>query len=287
VTRRRDFEQQRDSLGEIGEILSSMKTLAYMETRKLSRFLDAQLQVVRSIREVADDFLEFHPGMADEPQEATTVYVVVGSERGFCGDFNRALIERLNAARGDEYGPPSRVVLLGHKLHTLWPDKERAQALMLEGASVAEDVPAVMQRLIDELGQLSSGMAGLALYGIYHENHSICVDRLLPPFAERQSNASVHRNPPLLNVSPQAFLRDLVDHYLFAALNHMLYTSLMAENQRRVSHLEGAVRHLDEQARELTTKCKALRQEEIVEEIEVILLSAIELDENGEPQSTD
>jgi F-type H+-transporting ATPase subunit gamma len=279
MSRRRELEQHRDSLGEIGEILSSMKTLAYMETRKLSRFLEAQQRIVESIREVADDFLGFFPGLSGPLDDATTVFVVVGSERGFCGDFNRALVDRLEASMR-EHGPDARVVVLGRKLHGLLTNYEPV-AVFLDGASVAEDVPAVLQALIDKLASMPAGIAGLQLFGICHDSHSIAVDRFLPPFPERGDDTQPHRYPPLLNEQPETFLLDLVDHYLFAALNRMLYTSLMAENQRRVSHLEGAVRHLDQQAVELTRKCRALRQEEIVEEIEVILLSAVELNGDG------
>jgi F-type H+-transporting ATPase subunit gamma len=60
----------------------------------------------------------------------------------------------------------------------------------------------------------------------------------------------------------------------------MLYTSLMMENHQRVAHLEGAVKHLGGESAELASKCNGLRQEEIIEEIEVILLSAASLDED-------
>ena len=70
---------------------------------------------------------------------------------------------------------------------------------------------------------------------------------------------------------------ELTEQYLFAALHEIVYTSLMQENNHRVAHLERAVRRLDEEAEDLTRKCNALRQEEIVEEIEVILLSATSL----------
>jgi F-type H+-transporting ATPase subunit gamma len=71
----------------------------------------------------------------------------------------------------------------------------------------------------------------------------------------------------------------LSDHYLFAALNEILYSSLMAENQRRVRHLDGAVDHLDARSAELARQSNARRQEEIIEEIEVILLSAASLEQ--------
>lgn len=281
MTRRRDLEHHRASLDEIGEILSSMKTLAYMETRKLSRFLTAQQRVVRSIHEVAADFLHFHPGLPGAQSQAAPVFLVVGSERGFCGDFNRGLVERLAKARHIHGHNHARIVAVGHKLHPLL-EKADSHNVCLDGASVAEEIPAVMQNLIDALDSLQSDVAASALIGIYHDDDEIPITALLPPFETRSPDTTSHRTPPLLNIAPEAFILDLVDHYLFAALNHMLYASLMAENQRRVTHLERAVRHLEEQSEELTRKCRALRQEEIVEEIEVILLSTTERKERGQ-----
>ena len=66
---------------------------------------------------------------------------------------------------------------------------------------------------------------------------------------------------------------------LFANLHALLYTSLMEQNHKRVTHLDGAVRHLDDQLAQLAQQCNVLRQEEIIEEIEVILLSAASINE--------
>jgi F0F1-type ATP synthase gamma subunit len=54
----------------------------------------------------------------------------------------------------------------------------------------------------------------------------------------------------------------------------------MAENRNRVTHLEGAANHLDDELNELARQYNTLRQEEIIEEIEVILLSAGSLEES-------
>jgi len=273
VTRRRDLEHHRDSLADIGEILSSMKTLAFMETRKLARFLEAQQQVVQSIAEVAADFLGFFPGLPSALQEATPVYLVVGSERGFCGDFNRAVAKKLAAVVGDSAHTGARVIAVGQKLRSVLADDESVVAF-IDGASVVEEVAAVLEQLTDQLSSLNATATGVVVYGIHHDEDDVVVTSLLPPFAQDAGARPKYTLPPLLNVPPADFLGDLVDHYLLAALNGMLYASLMAENQRRVSHLDGAVRHLEDESAELTRKCKALRQEEIIEEIEVILLSA-------------
>jgi F-type H+-transporting ATPase subunit gamma len=280
MSKRRDLELHRDSLEEIGEILSSMKTLAYMETRKLSRFLEAENKVVESIVAVAQDFLGFHPELPGALRDATPVFLVVGSERGFCGDFNRALTRRLAEVLHEHEDDRPRVVAVGHKLG-LMLDGDASVAAFIDGASVAEEVPSVLQSIIDELDALQRKVGGLALFGIYHHNDDIALAALLPPFAEQPPAGPGFAFAPLLNVPAEDFYGDLVDHYLFAALNHMLYTSLMSENQRRVSHLDGAVRHLDDQSGELTRRCRALRQEEITEEIEVILLSSAAYDGSG------
>jgi F-type H+-transporting ATPase subunit gamma len=102
--------------------------------------------------------------------------------------------------------------------------------------------------------------------------------QILPPFEQPGKRVPIFAHPPLLNLQPKAFLAELIDHYLFAALHQILYVSLMAENQHRVQHLEGAVRHLEDKSADLLHRCNLLRQEEIIEEIEVILLSTDSLD---------
>jgi F-type H+-transporting ATPase subunit gamma len=72
-------------------------------------------------------------------------------------------------------------------------------------------------------------------------------------------------------------LLDLAEHYLLACLHEILYTSLLVENQSRVTHLTDAVNHLDDKLASLAHQSNALRQEEITEEIEVILLNSAEI----------
>ena len=283
MSRRRDLEHHRHSLGEIREIMNSMKTLAYMETHKLARLLPAQRAVVESIEQVAADFLSFYPGIRPESANATPVFLLIGTERGFCGDFNQALIDHLvpMAHAADGSGP--HVLAVGQKLHPLMQDDARVSAF-IDGASVTEEIPKVLHVLVDALSSLQVAHVDLAFYGIYHAEDGIVMNQLLPPFQQQLHAPPSHHHPPLLNLPPEAFLRDLTDHYLFAALHQMLYTSLMQENRRRMTHLEGAVRHLDEESGDLARQCNALRQEEIIEEIEVILLSAASI--NGGSSST-
>jgi F-type H+-transporting ATPase subunit gamma len=280
MTRRRDLEEHRHSLSEIRDIINSMKTLAYMETRKLDRLLEAQQCVVESIEDVATDFLGFYPQTLPQVKETTAIYLLIGTERGFCGNFNHTLLKRLEDSQQSQTPDNTKLIVIGHKLQTLLQDDARVVA-SVNGASVAEEVTSLLTGVVNELMALQNMHGGLSVFCLFHnDNDDIVTKRLLPPFEGFSQKKPAYPHSPQLNQSPEMFLADLTEQYLFALLHEMLYTSLMAENYKRVSHLEGAVRHLDDEAEKLTRKCNALRQEEIVEEIEVILLSTGHLDES-------
>lgn len=277
MSRQHNLETHRRSLTEIREIMNSMKTLAYMETRKLGRFIDAQHAVVESIEEVAADLLGFYPESLPETNESSPIIILIGTERGFCGDFNHGLLKHLESSLQAEVENNAQLVVVGRKLFSLLEEDTRVSTA-IDGASVVEEIPALLNELVNGLTTLHDTQGSLTVYCLYHGNDDgIIMQKLLPPFQYLLHKPARTSCPPVLNQPADEFLLSLADHYLFAALHEILYTSLMVENRHRVSHLDGAVRHLDEEAADLTRQSNALRQEEITEEIEVILLSAASL----------
>jgi F-type H+-transporting ATPase subunit gamma len=273
MTRLRDLRHQRLSLVEIRDILNSMKSLAYMETHKLQQFLENQRSVVASIEAAALDLIDFYPGILPGPRELASVFILIGTERGFCGDFNRQLSLRLETELARQKLAGSPVLAVGHKLHSVLQDDSRVVAF-IEGVSVVEEIPQLLRRIVDELMALQQRLGDLVVYCVFHRGQDeIDVRRLLPPFQSLGPRVDRPPFPPQLNLPPRAVLTGLSEHYVLAALHEMLYTALSAENVNRISHLEGAVKHLDDKVEELMRKSRSLRQEEIVEEIEVMLLN--------------
>ena len=286
MTRRRELEEHRHKLGEIRDIMSSMKTLAYMETRKLSRFLDNQQKMVEDIETMAADFISFFPetlpASEEKIKDTTDVYLLIGSERGFCGNFNESLLPTMESYIEKNAKNNPILIAIGHKLHSVLEEDSRT-LVSFDGANVVEEIESVLAHIAGALERLQAAHRNLALYVFYHgegrENvhpgveHQILMQKLLPPFQHYLGKKPVHAHKPILNIIPANFLLELTDLYLLATLYEILFTSLMAENHRRIQHLEGAVQHMEDKNNELISKCNALRQEEIIEEIEVILLS--------------
>ncbi len=282
MSRRHDIEARLEGLADIDRIMRSMKNLSYLETRKLSRFIDAQRRVIASIEAVARDFLAHYPALVDAltgtAAYTPTCWLLIGAERGFCGDFNQAVLHALDAAAGTA-ASPGTLIVTGTRLATALERDPRLLAT-LPGASTAEEVGAVLARVLDTLDGIAAGRQALRLNVLHWDDDADSVQTvsLLPPFqdttaADPAQVQPVHAYAPLLNLSPAAFLARLVDHTLLAALQALLYSSLMAEHQHRLRHLEGALNRIHARTRTLRLRRNLWRQEEITEEIELILLN--------------
>jgi F-type H+-transporting ATPase subunit gamma len=263
-----DISQRLGRLREISGIMTAMKSLSLVETRKLARFIEHQRGMLANIEDAAADFLHFFPAGAARAQSA--ILLVVGAERGFCGNFNERLLLALRHLPSMESEPALLVV--GQRLAAKLAGRERVLA-QLEGPTVTEEVPAVLDRIMDALHLAVSQLAGegAALYGLAHAGEDEPALKRLLPLAPR--GAAHHGHAPRLQLAATEFFAELLDQYLLAALYGLLYESLAAESRRRLAHMEHALDRLGETVAHLTLKRNALRQEKIVEEIEVILSS--------------
>lgn len=270
MSRRRDLERELEGLSDIRGILDAMRNLALLETRKILRFIDAQRRSVATLAAAARDVAAFH--RPPPPREGGRVIVLVGTERGFCGDFNEALVRALQAQR-QAAGEPAAIVAVGGRLSSRLG--EIRSALSLPGPTIAEDVDGVIGALSEGLGTLLGRAAEVS--ALVHDPESGEVQHVpLEPFPEPERGAPP-RSAPRLNLAPEALLPQLAERYLLGRLQALLYGSLLAENERRMRHMDAAIRHLDEDRARLRAQRDMLRQEEITEEIEVIMLSAEQL----------
>jgi len=262
------LQQKIEHLKEIRSILHSLKNMAFMDMHKLSKYRQAQSLVVQHIETVSADFLQFYPGLPEVGASHPTVVIVVGSERGFCGNFNESLVEQLLLTS------PDIVIASGSRLCNRLQNTE-IRFTALSGANSSEEISQVLGNMTDAISELQQQHKLFNLSVLFHQDEhlNITLRPILPPF-QVNDRRSEHKNKPLLNLEPAQFLFELVDQYVFSYLQDILYTSLATENNQRLQHLDNGVRHLDEATEKLHKKSQLYRQEEITEEIEVILLNA-------------
>lgn len=268
MSKRREVQNRLASLDEIDGIMVAMKNLALLEAKKLEAFLATQCRAVASIEASAQDFLGFYPQAHTEGIQQ--LLLVIGSERGFCKDFNETLLKPMDVAMQQE---GTLLVVVGRRLENKLKGNTRIEAFV-EGPGVVEEVPATLVRLAGILGELQQQRPEVAwrLGVLYHDEVSVEPRlRQLLPLAE--SKKPSYSYPPILNVEPARFMSQLISQYLYAVLHEVFYASMMAENRKRLEHMDSAIRRLEKEEARLRLRCNSLRQEEIIEEIEIIMLS--------------
>ena len=268
---RRELGRRLRALGDIDTILGVMKNLALMEAGKLSRILVAQREMVASLEEAAADFLTFYP----QPQRSaveTNVLLLVGSQRGLCGDFNDLLLAALPLVENNETKLLKTSV--GDKL------AGRLQVdVHLDGPHAVEEIGQVIHAVMDAINTLltqTDGVQALQLSVLCHDPDSgvVAVRPLAPITGQMKQPERADSFPPHLNIAPESFFAQLAEQHLLATITEVFHRSLMAESRFRLNHIEGASRRMERRAAELKRKQTLARQEEIIEEIEAILAGA-------------
>ncbi len=277
MSRRAEIRRHLDALREISGVMRAMKNLSLTETHKLARVSANQFRALSSIELALQEFAAGFPGIgATRAPAKTGLLLAIGSERGFCGDFNEAVASAVRARWGNAAGPRERAIVVGTRLAARLDGDPRIVATF-RGPSVAEEVPRVIEgtmRTLQALLAARDGPASGALFIVSHRAECEApVSRCVFPPA-RQAAEKPHARAPSIYLGVHELFAALLAHYLWAVLHASFYGSLMAENRRRLQHMEGAIRRLGDRTDGLQRKIQLLRQEEITEEIEIIMLSS-------------
>lgn len=266
------------ALEEINNIMAAMRNLALLEINKITRFLSTQEQAIKTLEDVYSDFTYFFPQLkAKKEVIEPKVYIVIGSERGFCGNFNDELISELKTQVKKQVDEP-KLIIVGRKLAMKFID-DPLVLTTIDSPSASEEIPSIILRLIQSLENYLK-MNEASLFGNYYIIYNTMFDNhpktnTISPLEKLSiEKKSVFSYPPILNLAPQDFLPQFLDQYLFAFLYLIFYQSFFTENSQRFHHTDTIIQKLNKQIENLTHRVNILRQEEITEEIEIILLSA-------------
>lgn len=249
---------------ELDDIVSAMKNLAQVELVRLEKSHRRQQQVLDACREGLTALLE-HQGAALPAADGPAVLIALGSERGFCGGFNEQIAQYFSAR---PWRDMTRILVVGSRLAGKLEPQTKMDFLSAP-ASIDEALPA-MQTLIDTLLQ---GPLPAKLTLLYHDRTAVQQVTLLPYLNQpNQPPASASLN---IQLSAAELMQALQWQYLQQSLMLYLLDSLKTENRWRLQQMDGAQDHLQALSHDLRLRINAQRQQQIIEEIEVILSDQI------------
>lgn len=107
MSKRIKLKNHLHTLNDISNIMTAMKNLALIEISKITRFIAMQKRVAQTIKAAGNDFLSYYPDiLANMQLSDPDIYILIGSERGFCAEFNHNIMQALS--------------LIQKKIHPSW-----------------------------------------------------------------------------------------------------------------------------------------------------------------------
>lgn len=259
MTQRREIEGRLALYEDLAGILGAMRSFALAELHRVLHREKAQQQAVQAISAALQEVAEFLPPQAPAEHD---LWILFGSVRGFCGSFNEDIVRGWRNAQPT----PCATIVVGERLQSMLLAEKNI--LPVDGADGSLDAASAIDRILSAFEQartLTGDRCGLL--ACYRDDEGVQIQRLLPlPQPQKYSRA-----PPLMNEAPQGVGANVAKHYLFHLLLSLQLRAIRVENHMRLMQMETALQHLERSSEDLQRQRNRMRQEEIVEEIELML----------------
>lgn len=265
MSQRREIEARLAIYEDLAGILGAMRSFALAELHRVMRREAAQAEVVAALAATLRDLAPILPA---PPTRAGDVWLLFGSVRGFCGSFNEDVQRHWQASGG--VGAPT--VVVGERLAARLA--EGGPRIRVAGPVGSLDAAAAIDGILAALyearrpppGDRAPGEWGVML--CFRDELGARSERLLP-FTWPEADS---RQPlPLLQEPAPRVAAQVAEHFLFHTLLARLLHAIRIENRMRMLQMENALQHLERGSEDLQRDRNRLRQEEIVEEIELML----------------
>ncbi|MGD8742834.1 MAG: F0F1 ATP synthase subunit gamma [Granulosicoccaceae bacterium] len=276
------LHKQLDSLGELRNIVRTMKALSAASIRQYEQSVTAvggyYRTVERGLHVVLKDMLPATepPRRPHAPRRLAAI--VFGSDHGLCGRFNeeitRYALDRMASSPAD---PENRLLLaVGARV---------AASLEHEGQAIEEDfllpgsasqITATVQQILLKVDEWRE-QAGVHYVYLFYNRHSGGKGyqptgfELLPLNLQRfhrlQEEAWPSRSLPTYSMDPDVLLGRLLHQYLFVSIFRACAESQASEHSSRLAAMQSAERNLDERLMDVTRVFRRARQNAITSEL--------------------
>lgn len=255
MSSRADLRARLVLLDELSGIFRALRSFALAELHRVSSRQQAQREALAVVDQA---FAPLSALLPAAPDPARDRWILLGSVRGFCGSLNEEVVDAWQRAGGSA----CPTIAVGERLAAAIPVD--AQLSPVPGASGGLDASDAIDRMLAALPDDPLPAGGLLLCA--HGEAGVAVRRLWPP----QPSPTGAQYPPLANQPLPQLAAELARHMLYHALLEALLDSIRVENRRRLQQMDNALHHLDASTDALVLRRNRLRQEAIVEEIEVM-----------------
>ena len=279
---------------DLREIVSNMKTLSSVS---ILQYEQASTVLEKYQRNLQDAFhaLAIHNGIpqltASRTTKARCLFVLVGSDNGMVGRFNRDIIEETQGfLREQKINRQDAIfITVGKRLSVL---AEQAGFNIVAGFATSNSVKAVVNLTESIIIRLENAIHKNRITDVYtgfHYRHGGGVrtemQKILPLESKSLQKLKYKRwetnNIPMVPVDKTQMFSELVSEMLMITLARHINSSLAAEHFTRMTNMQNAEKNIDENLEEMNLIYQQQRQEEITNELIDVISGANAMQEGA------
>ncbi len=257
-----------EGVRQLGQVVNALRGIAAARAQAARAQLVAVDAYARTIALSIGRALALAPRgtVAAAPARGPAGMVVFVAEQGFAGAFSERVFESLGADFAD-----SELLLIGARGADIAGQNGVRPFWTSAAASHAAGAPKLADRIAEALFARVAAEKILRLdlvFTSWAAGRGFRVERhRLLPLDPALFILPETGQPPLVQLAPEALLRDLAADYLHAQLCQAALHSFAAESQARMEAMAAASRQVDDKLKNLRADERRVRQEEITDEI--------------------
>jgi len=215
--------------------------------------------------------------MEGKEGSARVIVLVIGSERGLCGRFNTAIVERTEQylAEQETAGAQVELVVMGTRAARILRRREAAPATLpitgLPPYRLAFDLTRRWLARYEEDELDAVDLVYNAYRGTGHYEPTAI--RLIPPTLPAPEAAALPW-PPIIETDPVSLYARVVEQWTAVRLYELLLESAAAEHSARFQLMEAATQNAERLIDELTMAVQTARQQAITQEMQELAAGA-------------
>ncbi|MDD4520269.1 MAG: F0F1 ATP synthase subunit gamma [Alphaproteobacteria bacterium] len=273
---------------DLREIVSTMKSLSAVSILQYDEAEKSLIQYRKTILKGLQGLLKRNaiqnlpvrmPSLKNK-----TLFILIGSDNGLVGKFNRDLVEKSNQYITDAGLNEKDVtyILFGKRLLSLLKGRQiHSHFSLLNSVSVINSTAILVIREVDALLQ-THGIKNIVLFhnkrgqGLsLPKVEQTLIYPLTPDFFIKLKQTKWATNKiPFFSISPKKLYSSFIQELLIADVSLALANSLSAEYHTRLINMQAAEKNIDENLEEMTLQYQQARQEAITSELIDIITGA-------------
>ena len=203
------------------------------------------------------------------PPRENPLIIVIGSQKGLCGNFNTALFQLLSQ-KIEQYTTQRTFIAVGKKTVEFIQKNHPEQLTFTFEEFTARNFLSIAQQLIDIIMQASPHYSSVVVFGNTFKGfftQKPTVSLLIPFDPETVPTSKPPREGYIWDQSSTTVLDFIAQQYITAQLQHTLFESLLSEHAARFLSMDSSTRNADKLLETTKLEYNKLRQAKITKEL--------------------